>query len=198
MSADIANRYARKQRAMGVQRRLEAEALAAMRADERAAEQRRQRREAYGEITSARRQGGRDDDATPPAQTDARRGLAERAGTGPVNSDTASKLQRIVHSGDEADKAIIERVMLEIGYERGAAGFTPNDVRPYLRIDGVWEVNRYLVSGMYSTSCSEGLAEAIDSTRIHDPRRGNEGTACNRYRLMVQGSSIRPDLLRTG
>lgn len=77
--------------------------------------------------------------------------------------------------------------MLEIGYEAGDAGFTPNDVRPYLRVGKVWMVNRYLVSGMYSTFCSEGLAEAIGSTRIHDTGSGNEGTACNRYRLTAKG-----------
>lgn len=129
----------------------------------------------------------RDREATPPTPTYERRGLAERAGTAPVNSETASKLQRVVHSGSEKDKHQIERILLEIGYEAGDAGFTPNDVRPYLRIHGVWMVNRYLVSGMYSTFCSEGLAEAIGSTRIHDRGSGNEGTACNRYRLTAKG-----------
>lgn len=166
----------------------EAEALRQAAAEEKVTAQRRQRREAYRRITSARIRLELERDLPPATvRTYDRRGLAERAGTAPISAETASKLQRIVHFGDEHDKAVIERVMLGAGYEAGSAGFTPNDIRPHLRIDGTWTVNRYLVSGMYSTLCSEGLAEAIGSTRIHDSGSGNEGTACNRYRLTPRG-----------
>jgi len=129
----------------------------------------------------------RDREATPPTPTYERRGLAERAGTAPVSPETAAKLERIVHHGNQRDKGIIERVMLEVGYETGAAGFTPNDTRPYLRINRVWRVSRFLHSGMYSTFCSAGLIEVTYWARIHDPGSGNEGTPCNRYALTAKG-----------